>query len=564
EAGLYTLSLRPAGGGLVEAAMRAKGTPRPAAFTPPLLAARLGEVELDPSLGYSLWINEQPGVEVGPVVRPLPVDLAAPLPLALLPGEEIEIPVRLPAPGRLRATAEDGSPWELSPDGGPWSIEPEVTPGEVRLRVRSTAAGSLTGSVAFEPHSVAPSADEDGLVEIPRLADGLSLSLGRREARSFRFRVEREGLHLIESTGLLATAGSLRSRALPPFARAEENGTGRNFRLAAWLPEGELQLQVETRGESAGPAGLRLRRVEMRDGGDLPGGLPARADLAPEEGIAYRLAVPEAGRFRIEAFRAGAFAPFRLEDAEGFPAGDPIADAARELALAEGEHRLLVLPGALAGPVVVRVERLPEPVRASGHGPHELPLGIEREHLWREPQEGEGEDAVRAPDRWRFTLPAAAEVRLFLDPEMEGTLVRPGADPGASGEPLPAARPARLLLEAGEHELMLQSARLDDLRPYRLRLDPVPLVAGLARDIEAPGEIEIAVGAAGTYLLESHGPSDVRARLLDEAGREIARGDDRPGDWNFLLSPRLAPGRYRLRVDPVGAPKATTRVSMHR
>lgn len=567
EPGLYTLSLRPAGGGLVEATLRAKGTPRPAAFTPPLLAAQLGEVDLDPALRYTLWTNEQPGVEVGPVVRPLPVDLAAPLPLSLRPGEEVEIPVRLPAPGRLRATAEDGSPWELSPAGAPWSIEPEVTPGEIRLRVRSTSDGSLTATLAFEPHATAPAADGDGMAAIPLLADGLSLSLDRREARSFRFRVERAGLHALESTGLLATAGSLRSRVLPPFARAEANGTGRNFRLAAWLPEGEYQLQVETLGESAGPAGLRLRRVEMRDGGDLPDGLPARAAVGPDEGIAYRLAVPEAGRFRVEAFRAGAVAPFRLEDADGFPAGDPIADTARELSLAAGEHRLLVLPGAIAGAVVVRVERLSGPLRASGHGPHELPLGVEREHLWREPQEGEGEGAVRAPDRWRFTLPAAAEVWLFLDPEMEGTLVRPGGDPGAdpstAGEPLPAARPARLVLEAGGHELRLRSARLDDLRPYRLRVDPSPLVAGLARDVAAPGEVELAVGDTGTYFLESFGPADVRARLLDAAGHEIARGDDRPGDWNFLLSPRLTPGRYRLRVDPVGASQASTRVAMH-
>lgn len=571
EAGLYTLTLRPAGGGLVEATLREKGTPRPSTFTPPLTATRLGKVELDPALAYTLWVNEQPGVETGPVVRSLPVDLAAPLPLALRPGDEVEIPVLLPAAGRLRATAEDGSPWELSADGAPWSIEPEVTPGEIRLRVRSTAgtsAGSLSGSLAFAPAAIAPAAAGDALAEVPLLEDGLSLSLGRREARSFRFRVEREGFHTLASTGLLATAGSLRSRVLPPFAQAEANGTGRNFRLAAWLPEGEYQLLVETLGESAGPAGLVVRRAETRDGGDLVVGLAARAGLGAGEGISHRLAVAAPGRYRVEALRAGAPAPFRLEDAAGFPAllelAGEGADGPYEAALGAGEHRLLVLPGAPAGPVVTAVERRPEAPRTSGHGPHDLPLGVEREHLWREPQEGEGEGAVRLPDRWSFSLPAAAEVTLVLAPEMEGAIVAAGAEDGTAGEPLPAVRPARLRLAAGEHELRVRSVRLDDLRPYRLRLDPVPLVAGLVREVAAPGEIEIAVGATGTHLFESFGRADVRARLLDEAGREVARGDDRPGDWNFLLSPRLDPGRYRLRVDPVGAPGASTRVAMHR
>ncbi|HEY0782385.1 MAG TPA: hypothetical protein VGE98_08025, partial [Thermoanaerobaculia bacterium] len=49
---------------------------------------------------------------------------------------------------------------------------------------------------------------------------------------------------------------------------------------------------------------------------------------------------------------------------------------------------------------------------------------------------------------------------------------------------------------------------------------------------------------------------------FDRAGRRVAAADDRPDDWNFLISQRLAPGRYRLEVDPVGAAKAQPQVSM--
>ncbi|HQN38228.1 MAG TPA: hypothetical protein PLQ31_01680 [Thermoanaerobaculia bacterium] len=559
DRGYWVLTLRPVRRGIVTAALHPAGTPVPAAFTAPLPAVRLGAVDLDPESAYTLWLNEQPDVAVGPVARPLPLDLAAPLPLALRPGEEIELPVLVPAPGHLRAVVEDGSAWELSLDGAPWTLEPGVSPGTGALRVRSTSAASLSASLALVPDAVAGAPATALAAPPPLLAESLSLTLARHEGRSFRLPVTRAGLYTFKSTGLLATAGSLRGRVLAPFAFGMENGTGRNFRLAAWLPEGEYQLQVESLGESAGPAGLRWRRGELRDGGELLPAVSARAELGAGEGIVWRFDVPEPGRYEVEARRAGRPAPFRLEDPEGFPVGEALAEGMAEVRLTPGSHRLLVLGDDAAGPLVVRLERHDEPAAATGHGPHPLPLGVTREHLWREPEGEASEASERPPDRWRFTLPAPAEVILTLDPEMTGTLLRPGA---AADEPLPAARPLSLRLAAGEHELRLRAGTPDDLRPYELRIDPVPLLAGLERELTAPGEVEVAVGAAGSYLLESRGEADLRARLLDAGGRVVAAGDDRPGDWNFQLALPLVAGRYRLQVDPVGGEPARSRVAM--
>jgi len=121
--------------------------------------------------------------------------------------------------------------------------------------------------------------------------------------------------------------------------------------------------------------------------------------------------------------------------------------------------------------------------------------------------------------------------------------------------------PAEVELAAGEYELAVLSPRRDHLVPYRVRVAPADLVAGLAREVEAPALLGVAIGGGETEL-ESFGADDVRARLYDAGGRPIAAADDRPDDWNFRIGAPLAPGRYLLRVDPVGAPRARSRVAL--
>ena len=64
----------------------------------------------------------------------------------------------------------------------------------------------------------------------------------------------------------------------------------------------------------------------------------------------------------------------------------------------------------------------------------------------------------------------------------------------------------------------------------------------------------MAIGDTGMTEIESHASSPVRAVLLDADGNTVARAAARPDDWNFLLSGHVAPGRYRLRVEPIATP----------
>ena len=90
DPGYYVLSLQPVEAGIAEIELAAKGAP-PVALEPSRPSVQLGVMTLNAKFGYHLFVSQQPGVEAGLVVRELPLDLAAALPLALGPGEEVEL-----------------------------------------------------------------------------------------------------------------------------------------------------------------------------------------------------------------------------------------------------------------------------------------------------------------------------------------------------------------------------------------------------------------------------------------------------------------------------------------
>ena len=574
DPGYYVLFLQPVEAGIAEIELAAKGAP-PVALEAPRPSVQLGVQTLSAKFSYRLYVSQQPGIEAGMVVRELPLDLAAALPLALGAGEEVELAVRAAERSSVRALTEGGGGLEISVDGGAWAGAALGAPdsfldkGEHRLRVRSTSDTTELASVglvaaaqlATAPLPELPAATLAALPAFPRLevTSSQALDLATGEARTFLVAADEPALYQIESTGLLATGGALRTRTRANLLAKEENGVGRNFALAAYLREGDYQLTIRPRGASAGHLGLEMARAPIEEAGALAEGIPARATIAPRGALSYRWTVVEAGRFHLSAWGLRAGFAMRLEDAEGWPVAAPLANGELTVDLEPGEYRLIVLPQAVPARAVVTAVREVVPIELSGHGPHALALDREESNLWLEP---EG-DAPRDPDRWRFTLPARTGVAVSLSDEMMGELR--ALAPGESlpdGGLVPPGRSLRAELAAGDYELAVESSRSNNRLRYRVAVRTDDLVDGGLRQVVAPGEITLAVGTSAQVELASFGRHDVRARLLTELGEPIASADDRPGDWNFLLGVRLAPGRYRLRVEPVGLQKAPTTVAM--
>ena len=565
--GILDLVVRPVG--LVDLVPERLGKESGAALSPVRAAACFPRVTLDADRSYTAYLNDQPGVSTGVVLRPLPLDLGEPLPLAPRPGESIAVPFAAAEPVRLVAATEDGGALEVAVDGDTAQASATAGAGAHTVTVRNPGGATVVCSLRAEPVRLLdssplpelPAAALAALPAFPALAAGAPtfLDLARGATATFLVHAARPALYRLESSGLLATAGNLRTRTVLSLDRQSGAGIGRNFLIQQYLREGDYQLTVAAEGESAGHLGVALSETPILDGGALEPGLPARVTLPPGQGVAYRFHVAARGEYRLDALGLGRRFRCRLEDGEGWPVEAPGITAALTRTFDPGDYRLVLLPEAVTTRRVTRLEKVAEKLRFTGHGPHPLPLDQEIEHLWQEPAQG----AERLPDAWLFTLPAPAAVRVELSGEMEGTLARVG-DGGGGTEvaALATGKGWRGELAPGSYRLAASCARRNNLLAYRVGVMPEPLVAGLSREVVAPATVPVSVGAAGLYELSSFGDADVRARLLDAGGRLVAANDDRPDDWNFDLALQLSPGRYLLAVAAVARSSARCTVTM--
>ncbi|HBL25884.1 MAG TPA: hypothetical protein DD490_03510, partial [Acidobacteria bacterium] len=568
DAGFYVLTLEPQKKGIAHVRIGPAGDvglPEPPVAAAARGAVRFAPIHLDPANGYTLYMNTQPGVVAGLVVRPWPVDLRRALPVALQPGEEVKIAFTASETGILRAEAENGARLPLAVDGVPALGEITVEAGTHELTLRHDLAQTVLASVALEPLALLsttplpplPDATLAALPQFPVLRAGAPqfLDLEQGAGRTFLVQADKPALYEIRSTGLLATAATLRTRTVPDLTGDEGSGVGRNFLLQPYLREGDYQATVRTAGQSSGHLGLELTALPVDDAGELRPEMPARWTLPVGHAAVWRFTIPQAGTYKLRAEGLLVLFRGRVEDQDGWPIEPPSRTLDFSRFYAAGTYRLVIPAQPVDSRVLVQLNREPEPLRFTGHGPHTLPLETTVEHQWVEPEGA----APREPDVWRFIVPAQLTATVELSSEMEGVVSGSG---GAEVGKVPPGRSWSGLLEPGVYELAVQCSRRNNLMPYKVTVRSAELVAGLKRSIKGATALPLSVGPDGLIELASVAQADVRARLLDASGAEIAEADDRPDGWDFLLFQRLAPGPYTLRVDPVGAADTEAVVTM--
>lgn len=567
DRGLYVLNVQPDTRGILDLHLLPPGSKPNPALAPVMAAARFPDMQLDGNSRYTLYLNRQPGVASGVVLRPLPIDMGFPLPVTQRPGETLTIPVSIPERGTLRALAEEGRALIIALDNGKKGSAIEVEPGKYRVTVDSKGSNQEY-SLGLEPTRLAsttplsplPDARLAGLPKFPVITAEAPrfLDLDRRSAETYSVRVDKPGLYQFETTGLLQTDGKVRTRINPSLFEGSENGIGRNFQIQRYLREGDYQLTVSTRGETRGNLGVQLSHTDVIDGGELREGEVARAPLPIGRALAYRFRIAKRGSYHLQTLGLGHKFDLRLEDDHGWPVFSPVQPGDFTQEFEPGNYRVLVLPQTAEARVLTRLDRVVEARRYKGHGPHRIALESQVEHTWLEPAKG----VARQPDQWEFVLPAPAQVMVALDNEMEATLAS-AADPGNPVGKVDSKQFWRGDLAAGRYLVRAQHSRKNNFVSYTLRVSATQMMAGQSRTVSTPVSIPISVGADGLIEFQSFGPSDVRARLMDAAGETIAQNDDRPGDWNFQIAQRLKPGEYKLQVDPVGQKHAQTIISIY-
>ncbi|MFT7519280.1 MAG: hypothetical protein ACI9MC_001420, partial [Kiritimatiellia bacterium] len=558
DPGHYELTLLPKLAGVIDLHVQTKtgGGWATDSATPvvPRAAIQVPKLSLSQT-PVTFFREEQPGVKVGRVLRKLPVDLGDPLPVTLLPGERIDLPSKVTTDGLLTVRDGHGKAWPFQLDGA-HTTSARLGAGTFRVSLHNATDAPVQLSIQHTPMLRLPSTPLSTLsakdlkrlpvfpalvVERPAYFD-----LNRAEQQTWLVKVATPGLYQFQSQGLLHTSAHVRTRTRLGFASGAGNGPGRNFMIERYLGAGTYQVSVSAIGRSAGHLGMGLKRTDLVDGGELRPDMPARITLPAGHAVAYTFHVAEAGRYHLRSAGRGSHLTCRIEDDEGWPVINPVVRCDRALDLDPGTYRVIVLPSDVQTRRLTQLTRHQPIAGFVGHGPHTLAPAAQVRHTWNESEE-------RTPDVWSFALPAAADVRLSLTNDMVADVMFGDERVGRIAPGVDYSGP----LQAGAYKLLVRSIRQDNDKPYSVRLDTEQLLRGQRRTLSLPASIDVAVGERELLTLSSFGNADVRARLYSN-GVVIASNDDRPDDWNFLLTERLDPGRYTLRIDPVGGSGSTT------
>ncbi|MCP4232668.1 MAG: hypothetical protein GY770_03635, partial [Aestuariibacter sp.] len=353
---------------------------KPVNDSPAHIASRYKSIKIKWNQRYTVYLNRQPDVTSGILVRKYPIDLSQSMPLTLNPGEELSLSVSIPRNGELTAITEDGSLAKFTlkestsskdlpqkHNGDRYDVQYGVYVVSLKNHSENARNYQLQFTEASQLESVALPAFNQNLVQhldFPELTlqQPRFFDLGKKQWAAFNVIVSEPGLYQLESTGLLETRGIIRTRVITRLDGQSANGVGRNFLIQQYLREGSYQLALATEGDTKGHLGAQLKRTSLIDGGQITAGKAARYSLPSGEGLLYHFEIKKAGQYQLQSFGINGNFKVRLEDGDGWPLIKPGQKSNLDLNLRAGKYRLVVLPTELPVRVVTLLKREPSPV----------------------------------------------------------------------------------------------------------------------------------------------------------------------------------------------------------
>jgi hypothetical protein len=582
DPGYWVLALSPQHKGIATVAIRKKGglwqTITGALFGqsgitagPAKGACRLPDVIVEPGHEYVLHLNNQEGIETGIIVRPLPLDLSRALPLTLLPDEAVTLPFHATTAGRLMLTTDSRQSAEIQVDGTACKLGCDIAPGDHNAIIRNKGGQTAVFVLGVTPADRLPEGPPAYLpVEVsaafgqfPTLTERAPLffDLARGESKTALLNVAEPSLYRIETTGLLATSCTIRTRTQTHLFEDTSGGVGRNSLVQAYLKPGEYQVTVRAEGNSAGHLGLRAVKTPVTEGGPLILGGDVKEAVPAGSAVLHPFTLSKRAVYALATIGVGKTFKCRLEDAEGWPLLAPDIPAKLRHEFVPGLYRYLSLPWDVDTLRDTRLEEVVPPAKVEGRGPHAISLNERLENVWREPPKG----APRERDLYDFIVPAEVDATIALsEPQMQAYLKRQEATGGGKIiEEMPAGKNWSGRLASGNYRLEVECSRQNDLLPYSVSVSAAQLVPGLSQTISVPAEIPVSLSKEGVVELYSSGDLDVLGKLYRNFdGKLVAVNDDDTNNWNFRIAHKLTPGLYTLHVERVGGGTGTVSVTM--
>ena len=515
---------------------------------------------------YTLTLSRLYNVATGMIIRPLPMNLSDPLPVILNPGQSVPVYINIGQQSTLVVERDKETPFLLTTDTVRWpavAVDTILSPDLYLFNLKNT--GTETTLFALKTVPAKPSSEltfetlKDQLKQptpFPQLTEQkpLYVDFKREQKQHFTLIVEEPSLYRLETSGRLATELKVRTALITQLFTAKQNGIGRNALVQQYLRPGVYQITVQTRGKSRGRVGIHLRRTPLNQQAGLAVGAVKKARLQPDAALRYTLTIDEPGQYRLHTLGLGKDFTHRLEDAAAWPLTGPGDRGMLIQRFEPGVYHFYSLPLPVASTRITALTRIVEKQERVGKGPHPITFNETVKMMWRE-------EAGRPPDIFTTEVTAPVDVTIHLSGGMGG-VVRLRGEAG-EGPIITGGSTRQDTLQPGQYEIAVKSVREDNLLPYTLRMETSQLIPGLRQVVELPTDPDAAIGIQrnlivrlgepGIVDLFSFGGTDVKASLWDETGnRLLAQNDDMPNDWNFRISQRLAPGRYLLKLVPVG------------
>ncbi len=500
------------------------------------------DLKLDSLKGYALYLNRQPRVHTGIIVRRLPLDLQNPLPVTLAPGQSVQVRTRHKKDMHLRVM---GGKFAVSIDKRAWNGKRTLKSGSRMITIKNTDTKHRVFNLKterVEPYIPPPAPVIKPLEEIfPILTERTPLfrNFDREERQQFLLRVESPALYRLETTGRMATSMTVRTRTVISMFSAKQNGIGRNALVQQYLKPGDYLVAVRTLGLSRGRAGIVLRRTALDDLGPLADGGIKRCTAPPDAATRHNIHIAQPGQYRLHTYSLGKKLRYRLEDGEGWPLVKPAKTGAVERFFPAGNYFYYSLPEPVDSRRLTFLRHIPGDGEISGKGPHRLELNRTLENTWME-------EVKRAPDIYKTNVSASITASLTISGGMEARVLSAGGKEIART----AEGQWKGLLPAGSYTLEAKSPEKNNRLRYSIGIKTKDLIPGLTQyPGKLPADIRVGLDRDSLIDLFSFGNVDIRAELWDLDGRTLIAGsDDMPADWNFRLSRRLNKGQYRLKI----------------
>lgn len=571
--GLYELRLY---GGLegIEQLTLADAARPPSQDSAPHATCLMPRVKLQQRTTYRFTTNRSVGGGLRTfLLRSLPLTLTEPLPVVLDGASSRELwvaedlPVEALGRGSEAFTCARGGSRAQSKQG---RCRPEGSGGTVML----THAGE--GSTTVWLHRPVPAVEQKPLSPYsPKLKPLTVLSpsapqwfdFARKQERAFTFEVKEPGLYHATTLGLLQTECSLRTAVLSRIEDVAEGGRGRNCLVSSFLRPGRYLLNVGTRGQSRGRAGIHIERREPQRAEEVGADGEVFFRASAGDLIQQRLTVPQAGQYTLSTSALRASLKCRLDDAQGWPLLAVPTSCSQTLELAQGSLLWTQLPLTVESMRRTVFERV---------RPREV-LGGDAVHAVRLDTRYAARLGPDGQDTFRFEVPAPLTVSFSLTRGIQGRLYVLGED----GEPRPVevipAQPDRyelggsesapkgntsVRLAPGRYQLLAEHYLGNVAIDYELYLRSDVLVPPATWRANAPGRLPLRVPVDGTLRLSTRGDTDVRCRVLDAEGRLVAENADRGADWNCAIAEPLSAGDYTLVLESQTQVPGSTRVSV--